>query len=281
MSLCKLSAANSYTITGVLFGLAFPLCCMIFLAMVGQVDLSHGLLGAVRQAHNGNVLLYVIDTAPIFLGLFARFAGVRQGRIDDFNKVLQNQVAEKTQSLSNALEDAKRAHQTVSHMAHHDALTGLANRYLFRERLELTIAKADASSQLLALVFIDIDHFKSVNDELGHEVGDALLCEIASRLMNNLNHEDTVARLGGDEFVMVLTNLSSSEHATKHLEILLDKITEPMTLVGREDIAITASLGVSVFPEHGDQADQLISKADQAMYRVKKSGRGAYQLFDA
>ena len=275
----KRSAATLYTLWGLLFGVAFPLGCLLLLGATGRLRTGGGLWELLVAAHADHTLLYVIDSAPLFLGLFARFAGVRQDRIARFNESLEEQVAEKTQNLWRALDDARQAHQTVLHMAHHDALTGLPNRSLLRQRLDLAIAGARSGGTQAALVFFDLDRFKAINDTLGHEAGDDLLREVADRLQLGVRHGDTVARLGGDEFVIVLACLSRPGDAAAVVGKLLDALAPPVTLAGRE-VRVTASVGVSLYPDHGEDADALMRSADSAMYRVKSAGRNSHQMFD-
>ena len=279
MRRCQLPATCAYPVCGFLFGLAFPLGCLILLGAAGQLNLANGLWALLTQAHRDHFLLYVIDTAPLFLALFASFAGVRQERIHLFNRDLEHRIAEKTRNLWLALEDARSAHQTVLHMAHHDALTGLPNRTLLRQRLEQAIAKARCGEQHAALVFCDLDKFKRINDTLGHEAGDSLLREVAERLARAVRRDDTVARLGGDEFVIVLTDLAQAGDAESVVRTLIAAISEPMTIAGQQFI-VTASVGLSVYPQHGETGDDLMRAADGAMYQVKAAGRNCVQIFD-
>ena len=278
MSAISLSAAAKYTAFGVLFGLAFPLGCIAFLGALGRFHAHSGLYQALTQVHDENVLLYVVDSAPIFLGLFARFAGVRQDKIERFNQQLEQQIEEKTHNLWSALEDARRAHETVLHMAQHDALTGLANRTLLRQRVDQVIVRAQACGQHAALVFLDLDGFKAINDSLGHEGGDLLLCEVAARLAYRVRADDTVARLGGDEFVVLLADLGHGQDIAAVVRKLQMAVAEPMTIC-HHNVSVTASVGLSLYPDHGETADALMRAADCAMYRGKASGKNNVQLF--
>lgn len=273
-----LSTTCAYSVCGFLFGLAFPVGCLL-LGAAGQLNTATGLWGLLVQAHGDNFLLYVIDTAPLFLALFAGFAGVRQERIHSFNRDLEGQVAKKTRNLWLALEDARSAHETVLHMAHHDALTGLPNRILLRLRIEQAITKARCSQHQAAVVFFDLDEFKSVNDTLGHEAGDCLLREVGERLTCCVRSDDTVARLGGDEFVIVLTDLGRTGDAQSVVQTLIAAVSAPMTIAGQR-LVVTASIGVSVYPQDGETGDDLMRVADGAMYRVKAVGRKGTRIFD-
>lgn len=276
----KLSATSLYTIVGALFGLAFPLGSLALLGAMGRLPPGQGLWETLRAAHADEALLHVIDTAPIFLGLFARFAGVRQDRIEQFNGGLERQIAERTRELWRALEDARQAHETVLHMAHHDALTGLPNRSLLRQRVDLAISRAQGNGRQVALVFFDLDRFKAINDTLGHDTGDRVLREIADRLQRNVRHDDTVARLGGDEFVILLADLDDGRSVERIVRGLLDAVAAPVAGPDGK-VHVTASVGVSLFPDHGAHADELMRGADRAMYRVKASGRNGHRMVDA
>ena len=279
MRLCRLPATYAYPACGFLFGFTFPLGCLILLGAMGQLNSGNGLWELLTQAHRDHFLLYVIDTAPLFLALFASFAGVRQERIHLFNRDLEHQIAEKTRNLWLALDDARSAHETVLHMAHHDALTGLPNRTLLRQRIEQAIVKARCSERHAAVVFCDLDKFKRVNDALGHEAGDVLLREVAERLTRAVRRDDTVARLGGDEFVIVLTDLANADDAEAVVRTLIAAVSEPMTIAGQQFI-VTTSMGLSVFPLHGETGDDLMRAADGAMYQVKAAGRNGVRIFD-
>jgi diguanylate cyclase (GGDEF)-like protein len=275
----RLRATIVYTACGFLFGLSFPLGCLVLLLAAGRLDTAHGLWSLLVQAHEEQMLLYVVDTAPLFLALFAHFAGTRQDRIYRFNQDLELQVADKTRHLWQALEDARLAHETVLHMAHHDALTGLPNRSLLRLRIEQAISRARRNGQFAALLFFDLDKFKSVNDTLGHEAGDTLLREVAERLTRCVRADDTVARMGGDEFVIVLADLDQVGDAKAVMHKLLATVAEPMA-IGDRRLVVTASIGLGVYPEHGETGDALMRAADGAMYEAKTAGQNGMLQFN-
>jgi diguanylate cyclase (GGDEF)-like protein/PAS domain S-box-containing protein len=166
----------------------------------------------------------------------------------------------------------------MSHLAHHDALTDLPNRLLLNDRLARAIELGRRHKQQLAVLFLDLDRFKHINDSLGHDVGDQLLRSVAERLMNALRGSDTVSRQGGDEFVVVLSDMDRPGRAVVSAEKILETVAEPHR-VGGHELHITASIGVSVYPDDGDDADTLLKNADIAMYHAKERGRGRYQFF--
>ena len=176
--------------------------------------------------------------------------------------------------------DHKLAEQTIWQQANFDALTGLPNRSMFLDRLAHEIKKARRTGAPLALLFIDLDRFKDINDTLGHDVGDALLKETAQRLMACVRDADTVARLGGDEFTVILSELSGTNNAAGIAQNILNRLSEPFQL-GSETAFISASIGVTHFPEDTDRIDALLKNADQAMYAAKDQGRNRFKYFTA
>ncbi|HEY0156016.1 MAG TPA: EAL domain-containing protein [Thermoanaerobaculia bacterium] len=171
----------------------------------------------------------------------------------------------------------KEAEQQIEYQAYHDALTGLANRRLFQEHLSLALALAQRRKSAVAVLFLDLDHFKLVNDSLGHTVGDQLLREVARRLKGAVREGDTVARVGGDEFTIVLQELSSGDAAAVVAQKVLRTIAEPMEVSGHV-LYVTGSIGVTLFPDDGDDAETLLKNADTAMYRAKDAGRNIYHM---
>ncbi len=177
------------------------------------------------------------------------------------------------------LRDRLQAEQRIHHLAHHDALTGLPNRLAFSERLERRLADARDSNQSLALMFVDLDHFKRINDSLGHAVGDTLLKTVASRITDTLRAGDMVARFGGDEFLVLLAPRAGAPAVGEVAARLLAAIGEPLLAAG-VSISVTPSIGVAMFPQHGQTPAELIHHADQAMYRAKSSGRARCRFFE-
>ncbi|SFL82316.1 GGDEF domain-containing protein [Rugamonas rubra] len=182
--------------------------------------------------------------------------------------------------LARALAASKQAEQALRHMAQHDSLTGLANRALFADRLEQALAGARRDQQHLALLFIDLDGFKPVNDQFGHGVGDLLLKEVAQRLLRSVRHSDSVARIGGDEFVVLLRHVGSA-HAALAMGDKLCAALRPGYQIDGHHIDISASIGIAVYPEHGADQTALSKHADSAMYAAKKAGRDRGALYQA
>lgn len=177
----------------------------------------------------------------------------------------------------------KAAHAQIHHLAYHDPLTNLPNRALLMDRLVQQIALHKRHDLRGALLFLDLDHFKHINDSLGHPVGDAVLKMITARLEASIRQEDTVARLGGDEFVVLLTGLSGRRsEVTRHVRQIAEKLrtllAEPMMFEGNR-LHVTPSIGMALLPDHGDTPADLLKRADIALYRAKAAGRNAIQLF--
>ncbi len=168
----------------------------------------------------------------------------------------------------------------IRYLAFHDTLTVLPNRALFLDRLEQALHSCRRTSKALAVLFIDLDRFKEINDTLGHAVGDELLRQVASRFQALLREEDTVARLGGDEFVILLPRIGTGRDAAQTASRAIHAITGPFNVLGHE-LHITTSIGISLFPKDGDDADALLKHADAALYQAKDHGRNCYQFFDS
>ncbi|WP_111641021.1 putative bifunctional diguanylate cyclase/phosphodiesterase [Marinimicrobium alkaliphilum] len=176
-------------------------------------------------------------------------------------------------------ENALREQQSrLNYLAFHDSLTALPNRSLFYDRIYHSLSRARRSNSKVAVMLLDIDRFKNVNDSLGHDAGDLMLKAIAVRLKESVRDMDTVARLGGDEFVVVLEGVHDMDDVIFVANKILAMVTKPIDIYGH-DITTTASIGVSVFPEHGDDADDLLKNADIAMYKAKEAGKNTCQFY--
>ncbi|WP_345993273.1 EAL domain-containing protein [Sulfurimonas sp. HSL-1716] len=172
----------------------------------------------------------------------------------------------------------KESEQKLDHLAHHDPLTGLPNRLLLNARMSQSLSRARRNKNKIAVMFLDLDHFKNVNDTLGHPVGDMLLQEVAGRLLDCVREEDTVSRLGGDEFTIVLEELHDSHFASDVAQKIIMKLAEKYTLQEHE-VFVTCSIGISLFPDDSEDSITLFKNADSALYRAKEQGRNMYQYY--
>ncbi|HXH40859.1 MAG TPA: diguanylate cyclase, partial [Thermoanaerobaculia bacterium] len=174
----------------------------------------------------------------------------------------------------------KATEKQLEYQAYYDALTGLPNRLLFRDRVINAIAQARRNRRGVGVMYLDLDHFKLVNDSLGHSLGDNLLSEVAARLQTCVRASDTISRLGGDEFTILLIDTSSSEAIAGVARKILQSLAHPFRVEGHE-LFVTASIGISIFPADGDEVETLLKSADSAMYRAKELGRNQAQMFTA
>ncbi len=182
-------------------------------------------------------------------------------------------------ALVRDITERKTWENRIYSLAYSDSLTGLPNRLLLRDRLEQAIASAQRNRSLVGVLFVDLDHFKAVNDSYGHHAGDQLLREIGERAKDCVREIDTVCRLGGDEFVLVLPDLRETGDAGAVARKLVAALSAPYAIEGRE-LAITPTVGVSIYPHHGADADTLIRNADTAMYHAKESGENKYRFYE-
>ncbi|MEW8659977.1 MAG: EAL domain-containing protein [Candidatus Thiodiazotropha endolucinida] len=176
------------------------------------------------------------------------------------------------------ISQIKEAQDQINFLAHHDALTRLPNRALFRERFDHALMHARRENASIALLFLDLDRFKTVNDTLGHPVGDQVLLEVSKRMNQIIRASDTLARLGGDEFVLLLEEQTDAQHAAVVARKLIDLFSRPM-IIGEHELVVTASIGITLYPNDGDDPDKLIRHADRAMYEAKQQGRNTYRFF--
>jgi diguanylate cyclase (GGDEF)-like protein/PAS domain S-box-containing protein len=176
------------------------------------------------------------------------------------------------------ITERKQAEETIRELAYHDPLTGLPNRMLFNDRLSVELARAKRNRQKLALMILDLDYFKDVNDTLGHGMGDQLLRAVGNRLTGLLRGNDTVARMGGDEFLLLLPEIARGEDVAYVAGKILKAIREPFLVDGNR-LRITTSIGIATYPTDGKEGDTLLTHADNAMYRAKREGRDNYSRF--
>ena len=176
------------------------------------------------------------------------------------------------------LHDAARTHgRMLESLALRDPLTGLANRRLLADRMSMALVHAQRHTIPMAVVYMDLDGFKQINDRLGHSAGDALLKMVAGRLVETVREEDTVARLGGDEFIVVLPHLSGIDAAATVASKMIEAVSHPYDIEG-QSVSITTSAGIGIYPVHGEDADRLMKNADLALYQAKRAGKNAYRI---
>jgi diguanylate cyclase (GGDEF)-like protein/PAS domain S-box-containing protein len=180
-----------------------------------------------------------------------------------------------------AMEKALReSEERYKSLAYHDPLTALPNRILFNDRLAMAMAQANRQKHRVGVLFVDLDRFKTINDSLGHAIGDELLKAVARRIQSCLREGDTVSRLGGDEFTLVLPGLCEASDAARAADKVLNALRTPFRLEGCE-LSVSASIGISLYPDDGLDVDALLRNADVAMYRAKEQGRDSYQVYAA
>lgn len=189
-------------------------------------------------------------------------------------------MAEMTRSIQQLAEQVEQDKQEIARIAYLDDLTGLPSRRLIKDRLQQALKDSAREEKKTAVLFIDLDGFKSVNDEFGHDAGDAVLQAVATRCSERLRGSDTFARNGGDEFVAILKGVSDQDYAEQLARDLIELISNPV-LVNGQSVAVGASIGISMNPDHGTTYDSLMKSADQAMYQAKQAGKGAARIAPA
>jgi diguanylate cyclase (GGDEF)-like protein len=225
-------------------------------------------------AYRGWVSAYRVGTVAAALGLSLLLLWQFSQRLTE----ALGEMQAANLSLHEALAEVRMAEEKIKDLAYHDSLTALPNRLVFTDRLALAVNQAQRQGSRLAVLFLDLDHFKVINDSLGHSLGDLLLQEVAGRLTGCLRAGDTVARLGGDEFTLLLPGVQGPAEAERVAGKVLDTLRNPYRLEGRE-LFITASMGISLYPDDGEDADTLVRNADAAMYRAKEQGRDSHRLY--
>lgn len=232
----------------------------------GRRDVFRRLMETHGELRNFESEVYRRDGSRIWISENAHIVRDGEGRLLCYEGTVQD------------ISERRHYEAQLERQANHDQLTGLPNRNLLRDRIEQGIARAARRGSMLALVFIDLDGFKFINDSLGHAAGDELLIEIAGRLSASIRSSDTVGRLGGDEFVLVLNDHEEVGSVISTLERVLKDIGRPAVLAGRE-LQVGASLGVAMYPDDGGDVNSLLKHADVAMYAAKSRGRNTFQFF--
>jgi len=195
------------------------------------------------------------------------------------NSIIHERLRKINILLGKEKQDLQTANRQISYMANHDNLTGLPNRRLLYELVSRALPFAERNGEVIGIFYIDVDNFKPINDNYGHDVGDGVLQTVAERIKNSLRNSDTVARFGGDEFIAVLRNASEKEGIRHVAAKMLDNLSLPVTVM-EKTYAITASIGISLYPSDGTSFEELLRKADDAMYRIKEKGKKSFRFAD-
>ena len=240
------------------------------------------LAGGLAGAYFGdNKVRFAVMGALALLFLFQLFV-VRRAQgilhtqseaLEAVNRDLDRRVQERTRELEAEIIERRNAEQRLDHLAHHDPLTGLPNRVMFAEQLRHSIGQAQRHGRRLAVLFIDLDRFKEINDTLGHAVGDELLVAATRRMLAHLRTGDTLARLGGDEFVCIVEDVKDAREAGVVADKLIELLSHPFEILEHE-LFVSGSVGICVHPDDGADVDTLVRNADTAMYEAKAHGRG-------
>ncbi|WP_262823926.1 putative bifunctional diguanylate cyclase/phosphodiesterase [Sulfurimonas gotlandica] len=260
-----LSAGGLYTL-----GESFSIYAFYVITMLGSA-----LVWIVQQDAD----VYRIGTILIIVAIYYNLSSGRR-YANNFKQIIleQHSVSEyikKQEEMQNELLEQK---DILEHQATHDALTGLPNRILFNDRLEQSIQKAKRNDTQIALFFIDLDHFKEINDSLGHHIGDEVLKVVATRLNLVIRLEDTLARLGGDEFTIIMEDIKNIQYVIFFSQKILKVLLEPIS-VNNQNLYLSSSIGISLFPQDSTDLNNLLKYADTAMYKAKSEGRNNFQFY--
>ena len=217
------------------------------------------------------------QTKHIFIDFLLFF--VIAGGVSLVNLFFHTRIfAQAHEKLEEEIRVRKKLQERMKHLAQHDSLTGLPNRRLFFDRLSQALTRCHREGNRAAILFLDLDHFKPINDTLGHNVGDGLLKQVAKTMQHCVRESDTIARLGGDEFGIILSDLSDGDEAGLVATKIILSLTTPFEVLGQE-CQIGTSIGIAIYPEHGTDPNRLLQRADSAMYRAKSLGRNQFELF--
>lgn len=249
-----------------------PYLSLLLLFTIMLVEQKENMMGLIAGAFVAAVL---IITRQVFT--------LRDNRrllfnYDQLTSILEHKIEQRTVEVTSKNEQLEKAVKQMEHMAYHDVLTNLPNRRLFVEKVENSIAVAKQNGQKLAVVFIDLDRFKNINDTFGHEFGDLLLQAFSQKILANLRPIDTISRQGGDEFTLFLADIHLKTDVIPIIRRLQSDFAKPMNINGQE-LPISMSIGIAMYPEDGETPSELLKHADSAMYSAKAKGKNNYQFF--
>jgi diguanylate cyclase (GGDEF)-like protein len=232
-------------------------------------------LGIAAYGFVSGMLTYSMDITDYLTRPVAWLTVMIAGGVFIF--IVMQSIGTYNRSIVSLLQEVNNQRDQIQHLAMHDALTGLPVKRLAEDRIRVAFHSARRRYRKVALLFIDLDRFKEVNDTYSHEAGDRVLREVAERLTGAIRGEDTAARIGGDEFLVILSDLSDIDAATQSAERIIQDISMPI-FYKTHAITVGASIGISLFPDHSDEMQILLKTADEAMYRIKKSGKNGYAV---
>jgi len=243
-----------------------------------QIVLLFSLLALLTAIITSRAVIRPLKSMTQAVQLFSRERTISElpSRQDELGQLAQS-FREMQEEILSQLEDLTHSRTAFEHLSRHDPLTGLPNRRVFFDRLERALINSQSSGKHLAVLFVDLDHFKSINDRYGHSLGDHVLKAVANLLRSATCENDSVARLGGDEFVIFFEAVEDAQHIVTILEKLHNRFQLPLFIDGHE-VRVNASMGVSMFPRDGNDIEALVQHADHAMYTAKKSGRNTYSF---
>jgi len=243
-----------------------------------QIVLLFSLLALLTAIITSRAVIRPLKSMTQAVQLFSRERKISElpSRHDELGQLAQS-FREMQEEILSQLEDLTHSRTAFEHLSRHDPLTGLPNRRVFFDRLERALINSQSSGKHLAVLFVDLDHFKSINDRYGHSLGDHVLKAVANLLRSATCENDSVARLGGDEFVIFFEAVEDAQHIVTILEKLHNRFQLPLFIDGHE-VRVNASMGVSMFPRDGNDIEALVQHADHAMYAAKKSGRNTYSF---
>ncbi len=256
--------------------------------VTGLKNLQRGVERVARGDYSASNFAPSADEIGVLAGAFnamSKELDASRAELVIYQRDLEDRVVVRTSELHSAnvllqseIKERKASAERIQYLAYYDSLTGLPNRRMFGELLTRSISQARRNENPLAVLFIDLDRFKTINDTLGHEAGDSLLKEVANRLKSSLREHDIVARLGGDEFVVLLPEITEETHASAVAHKILTTIGRPLVLLGQE-FRITASVGITTYPKDGADEPTLMKNADVAMYQAKAEGKNNFQFY--